>query len=86
MLDPVKVYFTKDISPEGLIRVYEALGRALPGKVGVKISTGEPGGHNYLKPEQEAFLRKLYDGLQTEDDKAQMESIFADFALPKKLA
>lgn len=45
------VYFTKEITPESLIRVYEKLGVNLSGKVGVKISTGEPGGHNYLKPE-----------------------------------
>ena len=46
-----KVYFTREITPESLIRIYEALGQTLHGKVGVKISTGEPGGHNYLKPE-----------------------------------
>lgn len=46
-----KVYFTKEITPEGLVKIYEALGVELKGKVGVKISTGEPGGHNYLKPE-----------------------------------
>ena len=45
------VYFTKEITPESLIRIYEALGRELRGKVAVKISTGEMGGHNYLKPE-----------------------------------
>ena len=45
------VYMTTDISPEGLIKVYEALGVKLDGRVAVKISTGEAGGHNYLKPE-----------------------------------
>ncbi len=45
-----KVYFTKEITPEGLIRIYKALGVTLPGKIGVKISTGEKGGNNYLKP------------------------------------
>lgn len=45
------VYFTRDISPAGLMRVYEALGRKAEGRVAIKISTGEPGGHNYLKPE-----------------------------------
>lgn len=44
------VYFTKDISEEGLIKIYEKLGVELKGKVAVKISTGEPGGHNYLNP------------------------------------
>ena len=45
------VYFTKEITPNSLIRIYEKLGVELKGKVGVKISTGEPGGNNYLKPE-----------------------------------
>ncbi|MCH3971429.1 MAG: DUF362 domain-containing protein [Oscillospiraceae bacterium] len=44
------VYFTKEISPKSLIRIYEALGISLPGKAAVKISTGEPGGHNFLQP------------------------------------
>ncbi len=44
------VYMTSDISPEGLMAVYEALGRKATGKVAVKLSTGEPGGHNYLQP------------------------------------
>lgn len=46
-----KVYFTKEINPESLVRIYEALGVMLNGKVGVKISTGELGGNNYLHPE-----------------------------------
>ena len=45
-----KVYFTKEITPESLVKIYEALGVEATGKVGVKISTGEAGGHNYLKP------------------------------------
>jgi uncharacterized Fe-S center protein len=46
-----KVYMTSDISPEGLMAVYDAMGRDLTGNVAVKISTGEPGGDNYLKPD-----------------------------------
>lgn len=46
-----KVYFTKDISSDGLVKIYEALGCDLKGKVAVKISTGEPGGHNFLNPD-----------------------------------
>lgn len=38
-----KVYFTKEITPESLIKIYEALGVELKGKVGVKVSTGEEG-------------------------------------------
>lgn len=67
MLDQVKVYFTKDLSPEGLIRIYEAVGKELPGKIGVKISTGEPGGHNYLKPELIGALVKKLDGTIVEN-------------------
>ena len=44
------VYMTTDISPEGLVRVYDALGVVPTGKVAVKISTGEPGGKNFLQP------------------------------------
>lgn len=44
------VYMTKEITPEGLVKVYEALGVVPSGKVAVKISTGEPGGHNFLQP------------------------------------
>ena len=45
-----KVYFTKKITEDSLIRIYECLGKELSGKVAVKISTGEPGGHNFLNP------------------------------------
>lgn len=48
--DGKKVYFTKDISPEGLVNIYEALGVNLDGKVAVKLSTGE-NGSNYLDPQ-----------------------------------
>ena len=48
---PAKVYMTRDISPAGLKAVYEALGRKAEGKrVAVKLSTGEPGGYNFLQP------------------------------------
>ncbi len=46
-----KVYFIEEISPASLVRIYEALGVKAEGNVAVKISTGEAGGHNYLKPE-----------------------------------
>lgn len=45
------VYFIKDISPESLVKVYKAMGWKPHGKVGVKISTGEPPASNYLRPE-----------------------------------
>jgi uncharacterized Fe-S center protein len=49
-MEKSKVYFTEEISPKSLIKIYEAVGKSLKGKVGVKISTGEPGGHNFLNP------------------------------------
>ena len=50
------VYFTRDISPEGLMRVYEAMGWEPEGKTAVKLSTGEPPASNYLRPELIADL------------------------------
>jgi uncharacterized Fe-S center protein len=50
-MDKTEVYFTKNITPEGLINVYKSLGVNLDGKVGVKISIGERGSKGYLKPE-----------------------------------
>ncbi len=58
-MEKATVYFTKDISPEGLKKAYDALKVTLKGKVAVKISTGEPGGHNFLDP-------KLIQGLVQE--------------------
>ena len=55
------VYFTRDISPAGLERAFDALGAALKGKVAVKISTGEPGGHNFLQP---ALIQGLVNRLE----------------------
>lgn len=57
-----KVYFTKTITPESLVKIYEALGRELHGKTAVKISTGEPGGHNFLQPSLIAPLVQKLQG------------------------
>ncbi len=57
-----KVFFTKKITPEALVRIYNALGRKAHGKVAVKISTGEPGGHNFLDPKLISGLVKEVDG------------------------
>ena len=46
-----KVYYTKEITPESLIRIYDALGVELKGNIGVKVSTGEAGSKGYLKKE-----------------------------------
>ena len=59
---PSTVYFTKEITPESLVKIYKALGREAKGRVAVKISTGEMGGNNYLKPALIAPLVKEVNG------------------------
>lgn len=60
--DGAVVYFTSDLSPEGLVKVYEALGWTPEGTVAVKMSTGEPPASNYLEPELIKDLVQLVDG------------------------
>ncbi|WP_205703165.1 MULTISPECIES: DUF362 domain-containing protein [Acutalibacteraceae] len=56
------VYMTKDISSDGLMRIYRALGRGALGRVAVKISSGEPGGHYFLSPKLIEPLVKAVSG------------------------
>ena len=60
------VYFTKDISPESLVKIYEALGVPPTGKVAVKISTGESSKSNHLSPELIAPLVQKVNGTLVE--------------------
>lgn len=53
-----KVYFTKEITSESLLKIYEALGIELNGNAGVKLHSGEKGNQNYLRPD---FMKKLID-------------------------
>lgn len=46
-----KVYFTKSITPESVIKMFQVLETELPGKVAVKVHSGEKGNQNYLRPE-----------------------------------
>ena len=50
-MEKSKVYFIKDITPENIIKAYEAVGKKLEGKVAVKMHSGEHGNQNYLRPE-----------------------------------
>lgn len=59
--DPT-VYFTTDISPEGLVKVYQALNWTPGEKTGVKLSTGEPPASNYLRPELIKDLVQMVNG------------------------
>ena len=45
-----KIYYTKEISPENIIRLYEKLGKKLTGRIAVKVHSGEAGNQNFLKP------------------------------------
>ena len=56
------VYMTEDISAEGLMRIYEALGSTAEGYVAIKISSGEPGGHYFLSPDLIAPLVEAVNG------------------------
>ena len=53
-----KVYFCREITPENIVKMYEVLGRELPGKVAVKLHSGEKGNKNYLRPE---FVKPMVD-------------------------
>ena len=46
-----KVFFTKEITPENMVKMYDALGVKLPGKVAVKLHSGEVGNQNFIRPE-----------------------------------
>ncbi len=60
-MNKAKVYFTSEITPESLLRIFNELGVSLKGKVAVKISTGEPGGHNFLQP---SLISDLVNNIQ----------------------
>ena len=46
-----KVYFTRTITPEKVLEMYELLGKPLTGKVAAKVHSGEDGNQNFLRPE-----------------------------------
>ena len=56
-----KVYFSKTITPEKVLELYQLLGKELPGKVAVKVHSGEPGNQNFLRPE---FWKPMIDYVQ----------------------
>lgn len=57
-MEKSKVYFTSEVSNDSLVKMYEALGVNLPGKVAVKLHSGEQGNKNYLRPE---FVKNLVE-------------------------
>ena len=56
-----KVYFTKELTPEGVLAAYRALGKELPGKVAVKVHSGEVGNQNFIKP---AFMKPTIEAVK----------------------
>ena len=58
-MEKSKVFFTKEITSESVIKIYEALGIQLDGKVAVKLHSGEQGNQNYLRPE---FVKEIVGG------------------------
>ena len=57
-MEKSKVYFTKEITPESVVKIFEKLEKDLPGKVAVKVHSGEEGNQNYLRPE---FMRAIVE-------------------------
>ena len=57
-MEKAKVYFIKEITPENIVKLYEKLEKELPGKVAVKVHSGEEGNQNYLKPE---FMKPMVE-------------------------
>ena len=61
-MEKSKVYYVKEITPENLIKIYEALGVKLDGNIGIKVSTGEEGSKGYLKTSLIGPLVKKLNG------------------------
>lgn len=59
-MEKAKVYFTKELTPEAVVKMYRLLGKELPGKVAVKVHSGERGNQNFLRPE---FLRPMVEAV-----------------------
>ena len=57
-MEKAKVYFTKEITPESIVKIYETLGKELKGNIAIKLHSGEEGNQNYIKPE---FLKTIID-------------------------
>ena len=59
-MEKSKVYFTEEITPESVVKIYETVGVKLQGRVAVKLHSGEQGNQNYLKPEfAKAIVEKV---------------------------
>ena len=68
-----KVYFTREITPEKVVELYRALGVELPGKVAVKVHSGEKGNQNFLHPEFWRPMVEAVRGTHTESHRKLLE-------------
>jgi len=66
IVEKAKVYFCKEITPENVVKMYDALGIDLPGNVAVKVHSGEAGNQNYLRPDFMVPMVKHVDGTVVE--------------------
>ena len=57
-MEKAKVYFTKVLTPESVVKMFKALNKELPGKFAVKVHSGEEGNQNYLHPE---FMKPMVE-------------------------
>lgn len=73
-MEKANVYFTKEITKESLVKIYNYLEKKLDGKIAVKISTGEKGNNNYLKPDLIKDLVKYLNGTIVECNTAYQGS------------
>ena len=58
MSKPAKVYFSRTVSPETVVALYDRLGKKLTGRIAVKVHSGEQGNQNFLRPE---FWKPVFD-------------------------
>ena len=84
--DASVVYMTKDISSEGLIKIYETLNASPEGKVAIKLSTGEAGNPNHLSPDLIKELVQSVDGTIVECNTAYSGSQRADTLMHRQVA
>lgn len=61
-MSKAKVYFTKEITPEAVVKIYGALGAGLSGRVAVKLHSGEVGNQNFIRPDFLAPVIKAVNG------------------------
>lgn len=57
-MEKAKVLFLNKITPDGMVKIYQALGKELSGNIAVKVHSGEAGNQNFLRPE---FMKEIID-------------------------